>query len=158
MQVLKKGLQCINEPNAIVLEDVSNDLKEEFRRKVRISAGNFQNLFSFISLLFRFDGASFAFFSHKVLRWKIPFILILILVLLPFINEVHLIYFYISILVFTLSVVVILDLILKKIQVNIAPFRFLTHFTAMNIALLFGFFKFLKGVKSSVWEPTKRMQ
>src|SRR6185437_15691809 len=45
MQVLRQGKKTINELSAICTEDVSNKIMEEFRRKVRISAGNFQNLF-----------------------------------------------------------------------------------------------------------------
>ena len=55
MHVLQKGFKSINEPNAIVFEDVSNDLSDEFRRKIRISSGNFQNLFHYKHLLFDFS-------------------------------------------------------------------------------------------------------
>ncbi len=158
MQVLKKGLKCINEPNAVVYEDVSNDIKEEFRRKIRISAGNFQNLMTFLPMLFLFNGISFAFFSHKVLRWKIPFILILLFVVLMFLAKTNFTYFLFLLFVVLLTLLVLIDLVLKSIKINIPAFRFLTHFAAMNIALLFGFFKYIKGIQSSVWEPTKRHQ
>jgi hypothetical protein len=42
MKVLEKGYQCINNLNALVFEDISNNLSDEFKRKVRISTGNFQ--------------------------------------------------------------------------------------------------------------------
>lgn len=158
MNALKRGFHCINEPNSIVYEDVSNDLSEEFRRKIRISAGNYQNLMTFKSLLFRLNGISFAFFSHKVLRWKIPFILILIFLILPFVYTSNAIYFYFLISAITCSILIVIDLLLKSNRVNIAAFRFLTHFAAMNLALFLGFFKYLRGIKNSVWEPTKRLQ
>ena len=73
MSVLKQGFKCISNINASVYEDVSNDLKEEFRRKKRISAGNFQNLREFGSLLWsRNPGVAFCFLSHKVIRWISP--------------------------------------------------------------------------------------
>jgi len=34
--------------------------------------------------------------------------------------------------------------------------RFVTHFYTMNLALLIGLVKHIKGVKTNVWEPTKR--
>ena len=55
MQALAQGGKSINELQAICYEDVSNKITEEFRRKVRISAGNFQNLNHFKSLLFKFN-------------------------------------------------------------------------------------------------------
>ncbi len=80
MSVLKQGFKCISNIKAKVYEDVSNDLKEEFRRKKRISAGNFQNLQKFSSLLFsRRPGVAFCFLSHKVIRWIVPFLVLLTL-------------------------------------------------------------------------------
>jgi cellulose synthase/poly-beta-1,6-N-acetylglucosamine synthase-like glycosyltransferase len=158
MQVLKKGLKCINEPKAIVFEDVSNDIKEEFRRKIRISAGNFQNLMTFLPMLFKFNGISFSFFSHKVLRWKIPFILIILLTTLSYLSLNNKEYLFILIFVSFIILLVFFDLLFKIVNVNIIGLRFLTHFVAMNIALFLGFFTFIKGIKSSVWEPTKRNQ
>ena len=44
MNVIGKNEKAISDTEAIVYEDVSNSLLEEFSRKVRISSGNFQNL------------------------------------------------------------------------------------------------------------------
>ena len=51
MNVLRKGDKGSQRYEAIVYEDVSNNLSDEFRRKMRISAGNFQNLNHFAFLL-----------------------------------------------------------------------------------------------------------
>lgn len=158
MRVLQKKFKCINEPNAMVFEDVSNNITAEFKRKIRISAGNFQNLKHFTPMLFSFNGAAFAFFSHKVLRWKTPFLILMILCIFPFLLTVSPIYFYFGCLILTFISFIIIDLTLKLFSVNISLFRFATHFTMMNIALFLGFFKYLKGIKSSIWEPTQRFQ
>jgi cellulose synthase/poly-beta-1,6-N-acetylglucosamine synthase-like glycosyltransferase len=83
MQVLNNKKRCISDEKAIVLEDVSNNLNAEFKRKIRISSGNFQNLAKFWPLLLRFNGTAFAFFSHKVLRWLTPFFVLIILLVFP---------------------------------------------------------------------------
>ena len=158
MCVLQKGKLCINEPKAIVYEDVSNDLKTEFKRKIRISAGNFQNLRHFFSSLFKFNKISFVFFSHKVLRWTSPFLLLtsfMILILTYKESALNQILFFAYLSSIT---IVILDLCLSKVGVHIKAFRYMTHFISMNAALLIGFFKFLKGSKNSVWQRTERLQ
>ena len=66
MSVLENGYSCVNEPEAIVYEDVSNNLHAEFVRKSRISAGNFQNLSYFFHVLFKFNRLSFVFLSHII--------------------------------------------------------------------------------------------
>jgi len=48
--------------------------------------------------------------------------------------------------------------LLKKIRIHNIILRFITHFYTMNLALLIGMFKAIKGVKSNVWKPTQRFQ
>ena len=48
------------------------------------------------------------------------------------------------------------DLILSSLKIHLPFTRLVTHFLSTNLALLIGFFKFLGGVKSSIWNPTKR--
>jgi len=158
MKVLQKRKACISEPNAIVVEDVSNNLQSEFKRKIRISAGNFQNLVHFSPLLLRFNAVSFAFLSHKVLRWKTPFLIIFILVAFPFLMNYKDSYRFFGYFILLIGLCLQVDFIFKKINIHISILRYLTHFAAMNLALLLGFVKFLSGVKSSVWEPTERNQ
>ncbi len=159
MTVLKQGKKAITDLNAVVYEDVSNDWKIEYKRKVRISAGNFQNLKHFISLLWPpYKGLSFAFISHKVIRWAGPFFIIFAFVfnaVLAFSNTFYLILFLIQLALFFS---LLIDFILKKLSIHIVILRFISHFFIMNLALLEGFFKFLKGENSNVWQPTKRNQ
>lgn len=159
MSVLKKGKIAITELKAFVYEDVSNDWKIEYKRKVRISVGNFQNLKHFYSLLWPpYKGVSYAFFSHKILRWFGPF-----LIIFSFISNIFLAVnniFYLSLLALQLVLLcsLLIDFLLKKFNIHIVILRFISHFFTMNMALLEGFFKFLKGEHTNVWQPTKRNQ
>lgn len=73
MIVFEKGLKCISRPNALVFENVLDDMQVEYRRKVRISSGNFQNLSRFKKLLWPpTSPVAFCWLSHKVLRWLSP--------------------------------------------------------------------------------------
>jgi len=158
MVVLEKGKKAINDLESVAYEDVSNNLSEEFRRKVRISAGNFQNLVRFFKHLFHpFQPIGFVFFSHKVSRWIGPFFLLSIYVSNLFLlNKTF--YFGSFLLQSIFLLLPFLDLILRKIKIQIVILRFVTHFYNMNLAMLVGYLKFLKGITSNVWEPTKRNQ
>jgi cellulose synthase/poly-beta-1,6-N-acetylglucosamine synthase-like glycosyltransferase len=159
MNVLKEGKKAINELEAVCYEDVSNKISEEFRRKVRISAGNFQNLMVYKNLLWPpFTGLAFSFFSHKVLRWITPFLIIITLVTNYLLVPVHPVYVIILIGQVTFLLVPFIDTLLKKIAINFKLFRFITHFYSMNLALLVGFFKYSTGVKTNIWRPTERNQ
>ncbi|MCK9255746.1 MAG: glycosyltransferase [Bacteroidales bacterium] len=159
MKVLEKGYKAVNNIQAVVYEDVSNNLSDEFRRKVRIATGNFQNLKEFKHLLWPvWKGLGFSFLSHKVLRWITPIFLILAWAInfyLAFYSKFYLIFFCLYNFILLLP---ILDFLLKKINIHNVFLRFITHFITMNIALFTGMFKAMKGVKSNVWKPTKRNQ
>jgi glycosyltransferase involved in cell wall biosynthesis len=155
MTIFEKGKLAINDTRSVVFEDLPDDLKVEFRRKVRIGTGNFQNLRRFRGLIFT-SRYGFAFLSHKVIRWFGPFFMLIALaanVLLAISDEI-----YLWLLVAHLAVYVIpfLDWILKKAGVYIALFRLATHFFSMNAALFIGFFRSLGKVRSGVWERTER--
>jgi len=159
MNVIRKGEKAISDPEAIVYEDVSNSLSEEFSRKVRISAGNFQNLKHFAFLLLKpFRIWSFCFISHKMLRWLTPFLwLIVILTNILLIKSS----FFFALLIILQLIFLLLpafDFLLKNLNIHLVPVRFFTHLIFMNIALFVGFIKYIKGIRSGVWNPTKRYQ
>jgi len=87
MGVIKQGYRLIHEPEAIGVEYNTNELKNEFQRKVRIVSGGIQSVirrhaFPPRTLFFTW----FKLVSHKMLRWIIgPLsILLLLLVFLRF--------------------------------------------------------------------------
>jgi cellulose synthase/poly-beta-1,6-N-acetylglucosamine synthase-like glycosyltransferase len=158
MICIEKGLRCVTQTEAIVLEDVSNDLSIEFKRKIRISSGNFQNLRRFWPLLFKFNWVSFAFFSHKVLRWILP--VFLVFMTLQIIQKQESSWFY-QVLYFILLLIPIsfvVDYLARRQGTHLVWLRYIIHFVSMNIALLIGLFRFFGGIRSSVWQPTKRHQ
>lgn len=157
MDVLKNKGKAIMNLDAMSIEEVPNLIGAEFNRKVRISVGNFQNLQHFLGCLWPFySSLAFAFLSHKVIRWFGP-----ILILLTFISNVFLIskesfYQYTILLQVLILILPLIDLILRKINIHVVFLRFITHFFAMNVALLFGLFKYILGIKSNIWQPTRR--
>lgn len=159
MRAFEKGGDAISELKALCYEAVSHEISEEYRRKSRISAGNFQNLLTFRHLWWPpSQPLQFAFFSHKVLRWLGPFLLLAILasgVVLAWSGNL---FYRFLLLCLLLGVFVfpVLDLLLKSLKINILALRGLRYFLIMNLALLEGFTEFVKGIKSNVWEPPKR--
>jgi cellulose synthase/poly-beta-1,6-N-acetylglucosamine synthase-like glycosyltransferase len=159
MAVLKKGFRCISNVNAMVYEDVSNDLWEEFRRKKRISAGNFQNLSRFGSMLFsRRAGIAFCFLSHKVIRWIVPFLVLITLGSSITLGISSPLYLSLAMLQIAILALPVIDLFLRKLKIHLIPLRFVSHFVLMNLALLAGFIRYIGGIKSNVWQPTRRNQ
>jgi cellulose synthase/poly-beta-1,6-N-acetylglucosamine synthase-like glycosyltransferase len=157
MKVLEKKYRCILEKEAVCFENVPNRLIDEFRRRIRISAGNYQNLRAFYKLLWPpYTALSFSLLSHKVLRWIGPFLLLLLIISNVFLFKVNLVYRIALITQGILIIIPFIDFLLRKLNIHIVFLRFITHFYSMNLALLAGFFKFIKGSETNVWQPTQR--
>ncbi len=154
MNVIEQGKEIVFDTEAICYEDVPTQSSEEFKRKVRISIGNFQNLFRYKKLLLPFwKGAAFAFLSHKVFRWFTPFFLIaafIVSCILALSLKSFVIIAALQLIGFLMPV---FD---KLLNINFNPLKFISHFYLMNLALFKGFLIFIKGVESNVWQPTKR--
>ncbi len=154
--VIKTGKHSISDPEAKAHEDVSNLVREEFKRKVRISAGNFQNLFYYRSLLLNpFSGKGFSFWSHKVLRWISPFLIIASLIALLFLQQ-NLFYNILLILQILLMLSPLADWLLRRLNMHNFAVRLAAYFYIMNLALLAGFIKYMMGIKTNAWSPTQR--
>ncbi len=159
MKVLEQNYFAISDSEALAFESLTGSFQQEFRRKSRISSGNIQNLiFFYKNVLTRPFIENFCFFSHKVIRWIGPVLLVLS-ILSSFIltmeqKGIH------SIVFITLCVVLFLipwmDRVLMKGGIHWSLFRNISYFSWMNLALLNGLLRYYKGIRSSIWEPTKR--
>ena len=148
VQLISRDQKVLFNESAVGLEDVSTSLREEYKRKIRISIGNWQNLVRFYPLIFKhpypFGGL---FIMHKVLRWVTPHLYLIALAAGLF--TPNWLFFTAMLVGLPISQLILLALGWAT------P---LAYFYAMNAALFVGFIKYIKGVKSSVWQPTKRNQ
>ncbi len=158
MTLLSDGHKVINELSALCFEPVSHDAEEEFRRKKRISAGNFQNLVHFRHILNPFTPLGFYYISHKVIRWIGPILMIVIglsSLLLAWHNGGIWIVIVIGQLLWY-GLVPLLDKLLQSMKVQYSLIRNIRYFNKMNFALLSGLVKYIGGIHTNIWQPTKR--
>jgi cellulose synthase/poly-beta-1,6-N-acetylglucosamine synthase-like glycosyltransferase len=161
MAAYEAGWRGVSSEHAIVYEGVGQSIKDEFRRKVRISSGNWQNLVRFRQLWwppFK-NPLAFVFFSHKILRWWTPFFVLtgaicVLLLLLTLGNHWATPLF--ALLLGLVPALAAADFALAALGIHLRVLRGLRYFLAMNAALLVGFFRYLTGIKSNVWQPTQR--
>lgn len=155
--VLRARSKVVFDNEAIVHEDVEADTRGEFRRKARIATGNFQNLFYFRDLFYRFwTATAFAFFSHKALRWFTPFLFLFNMLACVFLRDYGFVFQCILFVQVGLILLPLLNALATTTGIKLKPLAALSHFMLMNAALAVGFFRYLRGVKNSVWEPVKR--
>lgn len=157
LDVIEKEGKVLFEPEAFCYEDVNDDPMIEFKRKIRISLGNFRNLKFYKHLLFPIHkGLGFAFLSHKVLRWITPFALVISFFLSYAVSYYFSIFIIVSLSYSLLLILPALTIYLEKINLKIPFVNSLGHFILMNFALLIGYLKFISATNESAWEPPKR--
>ena len=75
------GCRIVYDQDAVAVEETPAKIASEFHRRARIGAGGFQSIQHLARLLSpRHGWVSFAFWSHKILRWLSPFALIAALI------------------------------------------------------------------------------
>lgn len=164
LRVAQKGYTIQYDPEAYAIETASANVKEELKRKVRISAGGIQSVVRLSSLLniFKYGTLSFQYISHRVLRWTLAPLSLLVMIpagLALAINEgLFLLGFY-SIL-FWLQILFYASAMLgwylenKSIKVKILFVPY--YFFIMNLSVFLGFKRYIKGSQSVNWERAKR--
>ncbi|MCX6239381.1 MAG: glycosyltransferase family 2 protein [Bacteroidia bacterium] len=164
LRVAQKGYTIQYDPEAYAIETASANVKEELKRKIRISAGGIQSVIRLRSLLniFKYGTLSFQYISHRVLRWTLAPLSLLFLIpaglILAFDEGIIKFGFY-SIL-FWLQLLFYLSALLgwylenKSIRVKLLFVPY--YFFIMNLSVFLGFKRYIKGSQSVNWDRAKR--
>jgi len=157
LSVVSQGCKFTYREDAIAYENTGKNLRAEYKRKVRFSATNFQTLVFFKSLLLNKNAfLSYAFFSHKVTRWFLPILLLLVFVLSLFLSYSDLIildFFLIQLFFYFFALI---GFMLTFIKVRIQIFSLPYFFVISNLAVVEGLIKFLNRRHSVIWQSTER--
>jgi len=156
MRILQKGYKVLFDKDAVAIEDSAANISQEFNRRIRIGAGNFQSFFLLLNMLNPFLGSRFFFYmSHKVLRWFSPFIL-LILYISNFLLINQYPYNLLSYAQTAFYGMAFVGMIISTLSLYVPMLSSAFHFVLMNGALFCGFFRYIRGIKTAVWESTER--
>ncbi len=164
LRVAQEGYTIQYDPEAYAIETASANVKEELKRKIRISAGGIQSVIRLSSLLniFKYGTLSFQYISHRVLRWTLAPLSLLLMIPIGFIlalNEGILEFGFFSTL-FWLQMLFYAAALLgwylenKSIKVKVLFIPY--YFFIMNLSVFLGFKRYIKGSQSVNWERAKR--
>jgi cellulose synthase/poly-beta-1,6-N-acetylglucosamine synthase-like glycosyltransferase len=162
LNICKRGLVVRYEPRAYAMETPSFSLKDEKKRKVRISAGAFQSMVILKDLLniSRYGKLAFLYISHRVLRWAVcPFALPLILLLNVIIvvagdTPLYTVILAAQVLFYVLAVTgwLFSGSAARNFKLFYVPY----YFVFMNISVWGGLSRYLNGAQSAMWEKARR--
>jgi len=157
LAVLSQNYNFVYEYNAVAREDISKEVITEFKRKVRFAATNFQTIKDFKNLLLNKKILmSYAIWSHKVLRWLVPVIAILLFISNLFLIKQGSLYYGAMILQICFYFAIFVGFIFHKMKISGWIFSIFYYYALTNVALLIGMFKFFAGKHAYTWDSTPR--
>ena len=163
MEIAAEGYKIAYCPEAYATESGSADMKEEEKRKVRIAAGGLQSTWRLRKLLniFRYGILTFQYVSHRVLRWTItpialvllfPLNLLIVLMTEGSQQELYLLLLLLQTLFYILG---FWGYLLSKRKIKNKILFIPYYFIFMNISMFKGVSYLIKK-KSGAWEKSKR--
>lgn len=159
MRIVANGYRFVYEPDAYAIETASATIGDEWKRKVRISAGGIQAIIRLPELLnpFRYGLVCWQYVSHRVLRWTLaPLALPLILITNIFLFNQSLFYKVCLFGQLTFYSVALLGHLLKDKKISIKGFFVPYYFSMMNLSVFAGVVRLIRKQQSVVWEKSER--
>jgi poly-beta-1,6-N-acetyl-D-glucosamine synthase len=160
LRIAQSGYRVIYEPQAYAVENHSADVKEELKRKIRISAGGLQAVWRLRALLnpLKYGVLSFQYISHRVLRWTLapialPCILFFNILLQNTEGGTYTYVLWCQMGFYAFSLLGwLFDFLKMKVKLFFIPY----YFCMMNYSVYRGFIKLIMGTQSVVWDKAKR--
>lgn len=157
LRVAAAGFRTVHEPEAVAAYSTLAEPAAEFRRKVRTVLRGMTVLFHMRTLLnpLRFPRAAWQLWSHKILRWTVPFFLITLFgsaVALAPQGGVYVAAIAAQLAIYLLALAAFIDRRLEALLV----FRLPLFFANVNLSILVAWIRYLRGSRQVTWEPSRR--
>jgi cellulose synthase/poly-beta-1,6-N-acetylglucosamine synthase-like glycosyltransferase len=152
MNVRRAGFEVHYDPEARAVDFPASSVAGEFRRRVRISTGSFRALPTLLRIP-KPGFTAFAFISHKLLRWILPVLFILMFVSNLFLLRQR---FYAAMLLAQVGVLLwaAAGFVFRE-ALSRVRFMLVGYFlVAMHLAFLVGMLRSFSGRKETAWQRT----
>ena len=157
LNCMKMGLRGVSDPLTIGFYQDTPDQKQEWDRKVRTVLRGLTVFFRHLELLnvLQYGLFSYQLFCHKLLRWMVPFLLILAFAFNLVLAYKTLIFFLLFLLHILFYCLGIMGLLKKQIQ-NRSVIKIPMYFLTVNMSILVAWWRYLRGHRIVTWAPTIR--
>lgn len=159
MKIVAKGYRFVYEPDACAVETASATIKDEWKRKVRISGGGIQAIIRLPELLnpFRYGLISWQYISHRVLRWTLaPLALPVIFITNILLFKYSLFYQLCLVGQVLFYFIAAIGHVLREKKIGIKGFFIPYYFCMMNFSVFAGVARLLRKKQTVIWEKSER--
>jgi hypothetical protein len=158
LQVIRQRYRVVFEERALAFEETTKSAGEEFAMRVRVVTRGMRGVLSVRELLapWKYPWISFQLISHKILRWMVPCVLVLLLAS----NTLLLNYAFPRLLLFLQVGFYLLAALaaIAPIQKVWRPLSMPLYFCTLNLAALVSFVELFRNNKFVLWETVRKSQ
>ncbi len=157
LKVLEQGKDVLYERKAVAEELTAPSIKAEFNRKIRNNSISLLTLQAIKKLMKPAAGlAAYGLWSHKIIRWYSPVLLVLLLISNIFLLKENTFFEYTLYIQLIFYAAAAAGYFLKIIGIRLTPLLLCFYFVMTNVAMLIGIYKYLTGKQTAFWQSTPR--
>lgn len=157
LTILQKGYRIVFEPAALAFEETTEKTKEEFNMRIRVIVRGMNGMLFVRKLFnpFRYPFVSMQLISHKVMRWLVPILSIVVFVsncLLAAKSQFFSILLIVQLIFYALAII---GYCLEKKRIHIKVLYLPLYFCVLNLASLISLYKVLMGENIVTWQTQR---
>lgn len=156
-KMVEQGLRTVYEPAAVCTEETNKQANKEMRMRVRVITQTFTDLWRHRAVMNPLRSGFYALqlFSHKVMRYLVPFFLIGVLVASAALAPRSVFYAFTLIMQLCFYAAAAGSWLLERAGVRSRLLALPQYFVLANLASLIALYKFLRGERYARWEPIR---
>ena len=156
-KMVEQGLRAVFEPTAVCTEETNKRAGRELSMRVRIITQTFTDLWRHRGMMNPLRSGFYAveLFSHKVLRYLVPFLLLIILVSSAVLAPRSIFYMLALIAQLCFYAAALVSWLLERVGVRFRLLALPQYFVLANLASVIAFYKFLRGERYARWETQR---
>lgn len=156
-KMVQQGLRTVFEPEAVCTEETNRRVSNELSMRVRVITQTFNDLWRHRAMLSPFRSGFFAvqLFSHKVMRYLVPFFLVVTFATSAALVTTSLFYrlaFAIQVIGYVCAA---LAVVLERVGIRSRMLALPQYFVLANIASVLALYKLVRGERYARWEPIR---
>lgn len=152
MNIVRRGYRAVYEPHMNAVEMESSSTNQDFKRRLRISAGNMQQIIALLPLFApQHKGTALTFFSGKALRVLTPYLMLTCLITSAILSPTSTLFTSFLLLQVALYGSVAISVLVPKLQ-SFKLVRAFTYLVVGHTANLIGGLRYLIGLENGAWK------
>ncbi|MGZ8869889.1 MAG: glycosyltransferase family 2 protein [Pyrinomonadaceae bacterium] len=156
-KMVQQGLRTVFEPEAVCTEETNRRINNELNMRVRVITQTFTDLWRHRAMLNPWRSGFFAIqlFSHKVMRYSVPFLMLALFVSSLLLASSSRVYLTLLAAQIGFYLAAALAWLLDRIGARSRLLAFPQYFVIANLAVVLAAYKLLRGERFARWEPIR---